>query len=99
MKQKEAKAKPSIWRRYWPSEAESARNLRRVLFAIGHYPPSEIQDLVEKRSANVEAVLQIIPELDYLDIETLYRVARLMAIAPRDVSLFQQRWGQGVILS
>jgi len=86
------------WRRVWivgnHSEIEQAHQVRKGLVEAEVYPPQEIPGedgaAYEFDEARMRAELpDILAELDYIDLLAVWRTARLLAIVPRDPSVFE----------
>lgn len=86
------------WRRVWivnaHSEVEQAHQVRKCLVTAGVYPPYKIpeehREAYEFDEARMRAELpDILAELDYIDLLAVWRTARLLAIVPRDPSVFE----------
>ena len=91
-------ASQQSWRRVWivgnHSEIEQAHQVRKCLVTAEVYPPHEIPgedgEAYEFDEARMRAELpDILAELDYLDLLAVWRTARLLAIVPRDPSVFE----------
>jgi hypothetical protein len=82
------------WRIIYDSiDRVNAHNLRRAFVGVGIYPISEIdpddEGLEQKEATERTMLTDILAELDRIDLTAVYRVARLLAIVPRDDDLFK----------